>query len=232
MPNVPNVPGVPLLSSYSGTNTALLFSDGITALRGIIGAGWGVYLDGSPIITPATMFTQQLGSTLSSIATIASLIGLPNIVPVIASTIEFDYSADSPISNYPQESGAFQSYNKVQMPFDVKLKLGCSGSASQRQAFFDTLEALRTSTVLVDVVTPEKVFSGCNCKHIDYLRRGGRGVDLVIADAWFEEVREIEASTFSNTAAPGAAGQQSIGNVQPQTISAGSPLAAKLDTIR
>lgn len=217
MPDVPNVPGVPALSGYSAVNTVLDFADGLLAGSGLLQVGWGIFLDGEPIITPASLLTQQIGAALGPITDIAALIGFPNVVPVTGSMIEFEFSANSPISNYPQENGAFASYNKVQLPFDVRVKIACSGSSSQRQAFFDTLEALRTSVALVDVVTPEKVYTSCNCKHVDYRRTASSGVELVVADIWFEQVNALAATAFSNTQQPGSAGQQSIGNVQPQT---------------
>lgn len=219
MPDIPNLPGVPSLSNYTPNDAVLLLADVTGAALLLPSPIWGIYMDGIPVIIPASMVPSQLSFGLSLVGNIAALIGVPNIVPVAASTVEFDYSGESPISNYPQENGAFQSYNKVQLPFDVKLKLAVSGSGSERQAFFNILDAIRKSTSLVSVVSPEKVYASCNCKHVDYRRSGRSGVDLVVADVWFEEVRVIAASTFSNTKVPVAAGQQSIGNVQSQTPS-------------
>jgi hypothetical protein len=219
MPDVPNLPGVPSLTSYADNAFSLIVSDALSAVSSLFEPAWGIYIGGEPVITPASLVSQQLGTTFSTISSVAALIGIPNVVPVTASTIEFDYAADSPISTYPQEEGAFQSYDKVQLPFDLKLKLACGGSDAQRQAFFSTLEALRTSTALVDVVTPEAVYASCNCKHVDYRRTARNGVDLILADVWFEQVRVISATSFSNTQSPAAASTQSLGNVQPQTPS-------------
>lgn len=219
MPDIPQVPGVPALASYGGSIGPLIIADALVAISTFLRPGWGIYVDGFPVITPATFFTQQINSTLGAISQVASLIGLPNVVPSFASTAEFDYSADSPISNYPQEEGAFQSYDKVQLPFDIRLKLTSGGSASQRQAFLDTLEALRTSTRLVDILTPEKVYPNCNCKHVDFSRRGHSGVELITADVGFQQVRVVSASLFSNTLSPTTAAPAASGNVQPQATS-------------
>lgn len=216
MADVPNLPGVPPLTNYSTDFGALIFGDVLSAVTQFFQPVWGIYLEGQPIITPASSVSPQIGAAFGVLSSLASLIGVPNVVPVVASTIEFDYSADAPISTYPQEEGAFQSYDKVQLPFDVKLRL----ASSQRQEFFSTLEALRTSLALVDIVTPDGVYSSCNCKHIDYRRTSRNGVDLVLADVWFEQVRVINATTFSNTQNPTNSSTQSLGNVQPQTPSA------------
>lgn len=215
MPDVPNLPGVPSLSSYSGNGISLAVADAAIVVTSFLGPQWGVYIDGAPVITPASIFTQAISSLLNTVSTVASLIGFPNVVPVIGSTVEFDFSGDSPISNYPQENGAFQSYNKVQLPPVAKIKIACGGDASQRQAFFGTLQALRKSTALVDLVTPEVVYTGYNCNHVDFRRSAANGVTLIVADVWFEQVPQAAALSFSNTQQPGDAGTKAIGNVQP-----------------
>lgn len=213
---VPNLPGVPALASYAlGSAGSLILADTFIGINAILGSGWGIYMDGAPVIVPATALTQGLQPLLSPIASIAAAIGFPNVVPVVASTVEFDFSADSPISNYPQEEGAFQSYNKVKLPFNIRMKLASAGSPAQRQSFTSTVMALRVSNALVDVVTPERVFAGVNCKHVDWLRRNTNGVELIVADMWFEEVPFVASTTFSNTLDPSSAGTTSIGNVQP-----------------
>jgi hypothetical protein len=230
MPAVPQVPGVPSLSSYSVNNIELATSDSLIALNAIVSLfapQWGIYVNGQAVITPASILSGAAGTILSEISQIASAIGLPNIVPTIASTIEFDYSADSPISNYPQEQGAFQSYDKVQLPSEINLQLACSGSTSQRQAFLNTLEALRTSTQLVDIMTPEQVYSDYNLSHYDLKRSANSGVTMITANAKFELVpitasatpgsSTTSTTTISNPQQPYSASPQSLGNVQPQS---------------
>lgn len=221
MPAVPNVPGVPPLSGYSSSPIPLLVADAAVVLSALLPSSWGIYIDGQPVIAPASLITQTIAPILNSIGALAALIGFPNVVPVIGSTIDFDYTADSPISNYPQEQGAFQSYNKVQLPADIRLKVACGGSPAQRQGFFGILNALRTSTVLCDIVTPDGIYIGYNCKHVDYHRRADKGVDLIVADIWFEQVNENAGADFTNTQQPGDAAPQSIGNVQPQVPPSG-----------
>lgn len=219
MPFVPNLPGVPSLTSYADNAFSLAFADALSVINNLVEVSWGIFIDGEPVITPASIVSQQIGATLSAISSIAALIGIPNVVPVTGSMVEFDYAIDAPISNYPQEQGAFQSYNKVQLPFEIKVKVACGGSDAQRQAFQSTLNALVVSTALVDLVTPEVTYQSCNCKHVDFRRTARNGVTLIIADVWFEEVRVISATEFSNTRSPAVEGQQSLGNVQPQAPS-------------
>ncbi len=216
MPDVPNVPGVPILSSYAATIPALIPGDVGDALRSFLPPQWGIYLNGTPVIIPASILSQVAGFPINVATQIAALVGRQNLVPVIASTAEFDYAADAPISNYPQERGSFQSYNKIVLPWDVKMRITCSGGLAQRQAFFSTIDALRRSLALYDLVTPERVYVSCNCEHVDYRRNAERGVTMIQSDLWFKQVEVKTAALFTNTQQPGEAAQQSIGNVQPQ----------------
>jgi hypothetical protein len=56
--------------------------------------------------------------------------------------VEFDFDQDWTIADYPQEQGAFQSYDKVQMPFECRVRLACSGPPAQRQAFLNSIFAI------------------------------------------------------------------------------------------
>jgi hypothetical protein len=198
----------------------LLLSDASDLVLGaLLQPTWGVFLDGSPVIQPASIMGQAVQAALEPIQAIAGLLGAPNIVPVTASTVEFQYAQEWPISNYPQKQGAFQSYDKVTLPFDVKLRVASGGSQSNRQAFIQTCLAIANSLALFDVVTPEMVFTSVNCTHIDWDRKATHGATLISIDLWFQQIAVQAAASFSNTQQPGNAGQQSIGNVQAQTPS-------------
>lgn len=224
MPDIPNVPGVPPLSSYALNNFVLATTDAVSIVTSLFFPQWGIYQNGRAIITPASIATQAITSVLAPfsiaavpIAAAAAFIGVPNVLPSVASTIEFSLSQEAPISTYQQEAGAFQSYNKVVLPADIRLRLACGGGALLRQAFFGTIQAILVSTSVFDINTPEGAFTGYNCKHVDWSRRADRGVDLVQADVWFEQVRIVSALSFSDTKSPTVAGAQGLGNVQPQT---------------
>ncbi len=190
------------------------------ALGLLLAPTWGVYLNGMPVIQPASQLGSAINGLLQPISDIASLVGLPNIVPVSASTVDFEFAQDFPISTYPQEQGAFQSYDKVTLPFDVKLKLACQGNVSQRQAFLNSCLAIAASFALFDVVTPELTFTSVNCTHIDWPRSAKRNNNLIVVDLWFAEIPVNAQAAFSNTAQPGDAGGKSLGLVQTSDPSA------------
>lgn len=144
-----------------------------------------------------------------------------NGIPVIISdnAISFELKQDFPISDYPVEAGGFQSYNKVQLPGDIRMRFSAGGSELNRQVFLASIDAVIRTTDLYDVVTPEKVFLDYCFSHRDWQRNAKNGVGLIVVDLWLTEIRETATSTYTNTQQPGVAGQQSGGLVQPQTPS-------------
>lgn len=186
MPNVPNVPGVPPLSSYAPNNIALLFADVTFALSSLFGSQWGIF-DASGL----QAFNYQ-------------------------SIVDFDYKQDWPTSDYPIEEGGFQSYDKVELPFDVKVRVVSGGSEGERQALLDSVHAAAGTLDLFTVVTPEKTYASCNISHIDYKRSAASGVGMIMIDIWFIEIRESATANFTTTQSPANAGQVNTGNVSPQ----------------
>lgn len=142
-----------------------------------------------------------------------------NGVAVIASTntISFEMRQDFPISDYPVEKGAFQSYNKVQLPGDIRVSVSRGGSETERQQFLKSIDAVINTTDLYDVVTPEQVYTNYNFSHRDVRRAAKGGVGLITVDLWLTEIRESSTASFQNTQQPGIAGQQGVGNMQATT---------------
>jgi hypothetical protein len=132
------------------------------------------------------------------------------------SVLDFDYKQDWPLSDYPVEDGGFQSYDKVQLPFDIKIRLASGGTEAERQALLAAVDFYANSLELFDVITPEKAYTSCNITHYDYKRSSHNGVGVIVVDLWFIEVRVTATSTYTNTQSPGVAGPQSSGAVTPE----------------
>ena len=190
---------------------------GLTVLRG---PEWGVYQRGIPVIQPVTIFSQQIDAVLQPVQLIASVLGFPNLVPVTASMVSFDFRQDWTIANYPVEQGGFASYDKVTRPYDVRLRMSCSGLAAKRQAFLQTVLTIANSTKLFDIVTPEMIFTNVNVSHISWPRNGDHGVSMIMAEIWFQKVRETGDSIFGSTLDPISAARQALGNVQASSVGA------------
>lgn len=97
-----------------------------------------------------------------------------------------EFTRDYQISDYPQEQGGWESYNKVQMPFQAKISFLLNRT---RFEFLQQIEAAAASLSLVTVITPEVTYPSANIMHYGYTRFQQQGVSLVIVDVWVEEVR-------------------------------------------
>lgn len=113
--------------------------------------------------------------------------------PILAvdSVADIEYTRDYQISDYPQEEGAFASYNKVQQPYQAKLGFFINGA---RKDFLNTIEAAVKSLMFVVVVTPEIQYNNANLIHYGYRRTSRNGVSLIRVDIWCEEVRIVQGT--------------------------------------
>lgn len=130
-------------------------------------------------------------------------------------TVSLEYKQDWVIADYPLEEGAFQSYDKVQLPFDVRVAFTAGGSLANRAAFLDSIAAVAGDLNLYDVVMPEATYVSVNIAHYDYKRTSTNGLGLMMVNVWCQEVRVTATTTFSNTQRPGGANSANGGTVQP-----------------
>jgi hypothetical protein len=120
-------------------------------------------------------------------------------------------------SKYPQEQGAFATYNKVALPFEPRVSFSTGGSVADRQALLDSVDTISGNLNLYDVVTPEVTYHSCNVVGYDY-RRYAANAGLLTVEVWLEQVVIAGRSTFSNTTSPSDAAQKNGGLVQPGPI--------------
>ena len=183
---VPNLPGVPALISYADDVIGTILSgDGIGVFDAFLTDQWGVFLDGSPVVT---------ADTVTSVS----------------------YRQEWAISDFPVENGSFNSYNKVQIPFDVRVRFTAGGSESNRAALLSSVASIADDSVnLYTVVTPEETYSSVTITHYEYSRTAVNGVGLLSVDVWCLNVNEQSAATtLSNTQSPSGASQNNGGTVQ------------------
>lgn len=146
--------------------------------------------------------------------------GAPALVADSVGSVEYKRGYD--ISDYPQEQGAWASYNKVQKPFDSKVTLL---SSLTRQQLLNILEPTVASLAFVSVVTPEVSYPSANLTDYAIRPRTSRsGVSLVTVDVWVKEVRVTATTALGGTARP--VGQVSGGSsLVPSTPSGANPTA-------
>lgn len=196
-PDVPDALGVPnvLRSASANLNetnilSAIYSGNPLSIFESIISPNWGIYTaDGSEAVISPDGFTG------------------------------FQCKGSSKISSYPVEAGGFATYNKVQMPYDIRMKMVCSGNIASsnitRMQFLAKLDAMKASLDLYELVTPDYVYSNMNMLDYDYARTSSEGVSLLMVEAYFQEVRVTAGAVYKNTASDSSTPASSNGNVVP-----------------
>ncbi len=141
--------------------------------------------------------------------------------------IAVDFKNDWRIADYPQEEGAFQSYNKVLTPYDVKVTMTKGGagllsaigigSSANVKSFIAAVEMAAASLNLYDVMTPDRTYHSANITHYDYKRSAENGVSLLTVELWLQQIRVTATTAFTNTAAPDGMDPANTGSVQATT---------------
>lgn len=138
-------------------------------------------------------------------------------VPVIVAdtVVAFEFKREWAIADYPVERGGFETYDKVDIPFQPRLQFASGGSEENRQSLLDQVAAIAGTLQLYDAVTPEIVYPSVCVQHFDYRRTSRNGLGLIVIDLWLLEVRTTAGATGSNTQDASGASPSQDGNVQP-----------------
>lgn len=190
-PNIPNVPGVPLLlRSFTVPTVESLALSAASQLLGLVfgTAIWGIYDQGD----------------------------LPALVP--DSFLGIDFKNGSNIPTHPIEEGGFGTYNKVNTPYDCKIKMAISGDEFTRSQFLESCASMLNSIDFYSVVTPEKTYLNATLQNYSYRRESRNGgASMLIVDLWFLEVR---SNTIQNPVVPAdASAFDAVSGGQIQTSS-------------
>jgi hypothetical protein len=150
-----------------------------------------------------------------------------NLVFEIDSVHDLRAEARSRVSDFPIENGDFASYNKVQEPDFVRVRLfKASGGETARAAFLTLLDAAKKQTFLFSVVTPEKTYLNMNIEDYSYRRDSDSGANAIIPDVSFKEIREVDVAYTSAEMSdakvknPASADPVPTGKAQPTEASA------------
>jgi len=156
--------------------------------------------------------------------------GAPQIVLEPDSFIGYSYSNESKISQYPQEAGAFQQYNKVDTPFDVRVTMTKGGKTSEVSLFIEKVEGLvkATDLNLYTVITPERTYNSVNISKVSHDHKPGHGANMVTVEIFITEIRVSGTAQYANTdqnltlitdsKSPTSQSPQSAGTVQPSAV--------------
>lgn len=131
------------------------------------------------------------------------------------------YDAEHRIADFPIEEGAFESYDKVALPFDVAVRMTKGGSFEDRRAFLSAIDELRGDTKIYSVTTPERTYLSVNFSRVSVDRSREQGAGLITADLHLREIRQTVTAAFSKSKDPASADAANNGPTQgkPATTS-------------
>jgi len=153
-----------------------------------------------------------------------------SVVVQAETVLSVDYRQEWTISDFPLERGAFESYNKVQVPYDARVRFAAGGTEDNRQRLLTSIAAIAGDLNLYSVVTPEATYPRVNVTHYDYARAAQNGLGLLVVDVWLQEIRVGSDGGVGSTASPYSSGQLNGGPVQPEVAT--DAQAAATDAIR
>jgi len=124
------------------------------------------------------------------------------------------YSAEYRLADYPIEKGAFETYDKVALPFETRVTMSKGGKLAERQAFLAKLESIRGDRKLYNVVTPEATYRNVNIARVQLDRNADRGATMLTVEVDLREIRQTAAIAFTKARTPSGADARDNGSVQ------------------
>lgn len=104
---------------------------------------------------------------------------------------KLNLKSESKIVQAPVEKGSFVMYNKLNTPLELKCVLIKQGLPEELQTYVDALLDYADSTNLLSIVTPDKEYPNMNLASVSFDRSAEGGINLIMADCAFTEVRQV-----------------------------------------
>jgi hypothetical protein len=113
--------------------------------------------------------------------------------------VSLEHRAEYRVADYPLEGGSFESYDKVQTPFDMRIAVSKGGSQTDRETFLTTCQALLESLAVYNIVTPERTYLNVNVVGIGMTRNATTGAGMATVELVLREVRQAAKAAYSRT---------------------------------
>lgn len=191
-PNVPDVPGVPPLLRDPFASLANLELPNLSSL----------------VQLAVGLIGPQWG---------LFYFGLP---VVIADTVlDLTFKKDWSVADFTIESGGFESYDKVELPFNSTIRFSSGGGAFKRQLLLDSIATIAGNTLQYALVMPEAIYTSVTIEDYSFHRAAAQGLGLMVVDVRVKQVRIGTAAAFTSTKSPAGADPINGGTVQTTPVS-------------
>ena|ERR1700748_417261 len=145
--------------------------------------------------------TPTLNPPTPIYAIVASDTFLPLTLP--SSWGEFSAHYETQLSDYPQEYGAYQPYNKVKRPVEVNVTLIKTGSDLARFAWLAAIQQQEANNPqqLYTLISPQLIATDYSLSQLSFETRNDRGSNILYLMLRFTEIPQIPSSsgTYNNT---------------------------------
>lgn len=230
-PDVAKLPGVPQINRSSAfpTGTPPVLAGALALGRLLLAVlqknVWAIYLDR----TAEALAEERRNNELIASGDTAELTVRASDPPVLVpdSFRTFTFKNEWSVIDAPTEDGGFATYNKVNNPYELILRMTKGGSRADRTEFLEKLDAIARSLEVYKVVTPERTYYSLNVTRYEIRRDEARGAFWMSEiDVYFREIRTVTSeyttsgSSTANSRTPGAAPIVNNGTAQPQVPSA------------
>lgn len=159
--NVPNLPGVPPLLQPPG----------------------------NPGIPLPTLLNADVASVGQAFPEQWGIFGGSGSVVLFDTVVKVEYRQGWVVADFPLEQGAFESYDKVETPYDVRIRFGAGKNVANRRKLIQSVKAIAGDLKLYTVITPEDVLPSVNVQHFDYVRTRENGLGVLQLEIWLLQIR-------------------------------------------
>lgn len=117
------------------------------------------------------------------------------------SFFEADITNEGDTASYPQENGAFSSYNKVETPLNIRVTLGIQGDEGAFSVALNQLDIFKREAVTLFVVTPARVYENMTLQSYNYKRAQDAGAHMLVVELVLVEIRNVQTQVLSRAPA-------------------------------
>lgn len=139
---------------------------------------------------------------------------------------EFSAKYETQLSDYPQEQGAYQPYNKVRRPTEVLVQLIKTGSDLARFTWLAAIQQQEANNPqqLYTLISPQLIATDYSLSGLSYETRQDRGSNKLFLNIRFTEIPQIPSSlgTYTNVLEAKSGPLQQIGQLYTNASSAAS----------
>jgi len=174
----------------------------------------------------ALSFAASQLPTLNPPTPIYAIVRSDTFLPLTIPSSWGDFSAkyETQLSDYPQEYGAYQPYNKVKRPVEVNVTLIKTGSDLARFAWLAAIQQQEANSPqqLYTLISPQLIATDYSLSGLAYETRPDKGSNILYLNLRFTEIPQIPSSlgTYTSVLEAKSGPLSQLGQLYTNTASA------------